>query len=88
MLRGLIVADVLQNALAAARVESRRRLVQNQHIRLHCDHARDGRAALLPAGQVERRFLQLGVRNADELRRPFDACADLFLGQAHVFRAE
>ena len=59
VLRGLIGADILQNALAAGGVKPGGRLVEDEHVRLHGDDARDGCAALLAAGKIERRFLQL-----------------------------
>ena len=45
-----------------ARVKPRRRLVEDQHLRLHGDHARDGHAALLSAGELKGRLVQHGPR--------------------------
>ena len=88
LLRGLIIADIFENALAACGVKSRRRLVENEHVRLHGDHARDGCAALLSAGQIERGFGKLRLGNADKASRTADTRVDLVFGKAHVFRAE
>ena len=48
-----VVADILQDRLTAGCVQAGRRLVEDQDLRLHGDHARDGNAALLTAGEVE-----------------------------------
>jgi len=88
VLGGLVVADVLQNALAPRRVEARRGLVEDQHLGLHGDDASNGDAALLPAGQVERRFLEVLLPDADKSGRAVHALVDLALGQAHVFGPE
>ena len=88
VLRRLIVADVLQNALAPRRVQPRRRLVKDEHVRLHGDHARDGDAPLLPAGQVKRRALQLRLRNAHKTRRAQHALVNFILAETHIFRSE
>ena len=87
-LRCLIGADVLQNTLAPCGVESCCRLIQNQNIRLHRNHARNRSSAFLPAGQIKRRFFQLLIRNADKARRTKHARADLLLGKPHVFGSE
>ena len=87
-LRCLISADVLQNTLAPCGVESCRRLIQNQNIRLHRNHARNRGSALLPAGEVKGRFLKLFVCNADKARRTQHARADFLLGKPHVFGSE
>ena len=80
LLRGLIIADIFENALAACGVKSRRRLVENEHVRLHGDHARDGRAALLSAGKIKWGFGKLRLGNADKARRTADTRVDLVFG--------
>ena len=88
VLRTLIIADVLQNALASCRVKSRCWLIQNQNIRLHGNHARNSRAALLPAGKIKRRFFQLLLCNADKASRAQHAIADFILGESHILWAK
>ena len=80
MLRGLIIADIFQNALAARGIKSRRRLIENEHVRLHGNHARDGRAALLAAGKIKWGFGKFRLGNADKARCAADARVDLVFG--------
>ena len=63
-------------------------LVQNQHFRLHGNNARNGYPALLAAGQVKGRDLQLGLRQAHKARSLPDTAVDLLSRQAHVLGAE
>ena len=53
----VVIADKLEDLIAACRIEAGGRLVENEHIRTHGDHARDGNAALLTAGERERRLV-------------------------------
>ena len=76
--------DVAQDLLPAHRVQPGRWLVQNEHFRLHGDNAGDGNSALLPAGQVEGRNLQLLFRQAHKARSLPDPTIDFFLGKAHI----
>ena len=55
---------------------------------MHGDHARDGDAALLPAGELERRALKERLVDAHKARRLTHARIDLLGGEAGVFRAE
>jgi hypothetical protein len=51
--------NIAQNILAAGGVQARGRLVEHQHVRLHGDDACDGHAALLAAGELERRACEV-----------------------------
>ncbi len=46
--------DPVKNFVPSPRVQARRRLVQDQHLRLHRQHTRNRHAPLLPAGQLKR----------------------------------
>ena len=85
---GLIIQNVAQNALSPLRVKARRGLVKYKHVRAHGDHACDGHAALLSAGQLERRALKNVLRYAGEAGGLTHTSRDLFLGEAHIFGAE
>ena len=84
----VIGADMGEQLLASARVKSRARLVEHQHLRLHGDHARDGDAALLPAGEREGRLLQQALVQSREAGGVMHAAVQLRAGQAHVGGAE
>ena len=51
--RPMIVLNAGQNIIAATGIQTRRGLVQHQHLGFHGDNAGDGHAALLSAGQLE-----------------------------------
>ena len=53
----VVIADKLEDLIAACRIKAGGRLVENEHIRTHGDHARDGNAAFLTAGERERRLV-------------------------------
>ena len=53
-----VFLDLIENSVASAGVKSRRRFVQNQHLRLHGNHARNRRAPLFAARQIEGRFVE------------------------------
>ena len=72
---------------AAARVEAGRRLVEDEQLGLHGEHARDGGEALLAAGELEGREVLL-CGEAHEVERVVDPARDLVGGKAHVARAE
>ena len=80
--------DVFKHAAAACRVEPGGGLVENEHLGTHGDHARNGDAALLPAGELERRALKERLVDAHKARRLTHARIDLLGGEAGVFRAE
>ena len=50
--------DVFEHAAAACGIEACGGLVKNEHLGTHGDNAGDGDAALLPAGELERRALK------------------------------
>ena len=78
-----VFLDAAENLVPASRVKSRRRFVQNQHLRLHGNHARNRRPTLFAARQIEgrlfqKRFLQPrkfggGADDAIQLVLAFDA---------------
>ena len=86
-LRAGQAVDEPDELAAAARVKVQRRLVQQQHLRPHRQHAGQGHAPLLAAGQVERRplFQSRQRHRRQRLRRP---AAHLVGRQAEVQRAE
>ena len=84
----MIGADLREHGLAAARVKPRRRLVEDEYLRLHRNHARDGHAALLSAGELKGRLGEHVLAQADQLRRLAHAAVDLVFRKAHVARAE
>ena len=62
------------------RVERRRRLVHQDHVRLDREAARDAEALLLAAGEAERRLLQPVLDLVPERRpaqRPLDALVEV-----------
>ena len=66
----VIGADLREHGLAAARVKPRRRLVEDEHLRLHRNHARDGHAALLSAGELKGRLGEHVLAQADQAPPP------------------
>ena len=80
--------DVFEHAAAAGRIEPGGGLVENEHLGTHGDHARDGDAALLPAGELERRALKQRLVHAGKACRFTHALIDLLGREAGVFRAE
>ena len=72
---------------AAARVEAGRRLVEDEQLGLHGEHARDGGEALLAAGELEGREVLL-CGKTHQVERVVDPARDLVGGKAHVARAE
>ena len=69
------------------RVEHGGGLVEHHAARHHGDHARDGHALLLPAGQAVRRLRAVFV-HADGLERLVHALADLRRRHTHVLQRE
>ena len=84
----LVVPDIGQDTLPAHRIQTGSGLVENQHVRLHGDHAGNGHPALLTAGQLKGRFLQVFLGNAHESGSPAYPLVDLLFGQSHVLGAE
>ena len=83
----VVVADLAQDGIAAFGVKACCGFVQHQDLGLHGHTARNGNAALLPAGKFKRAFLQQRFIQANKLCRALDAAGDLFFIQAHVARA-
>ena len=80
--------DVFEHAAAARGVKAGRGLVEDEHPGAHGDHAGDGNAALLPAGELERRALEERLVHTGKARGLAHARIDLFRGELGVFRAE
>ena len=81
--------DEVEKILASSRIESRRRFVHHDDVRLHRQHARDGDAALLASRKLEGARLRnpRGIEShAGE--RPRDALGDLLVVDAEVARSE
>ena len=77
-----------QKFLAPGGVEAGHRLVQHQRARLHRQHAGDGHAPLLPAGELEGRFFQNVLAEAHLRKRLAHARFDRFFVKAEVARAK
>ena len=84
----MVLADIVQDLAAARGVETRGGLVEDQHAGAQRDHAGDGDATLLPAGELEGRALEELLVHLGELRRLAHARVDLLLGELHVPRSE
>ena len=80
--------DIEHYAAARNGVEPRRGFVEDQRLRLHREHARERRAALLPARKLEGRRLKFRLGQPRELRRLRDAAFYLLVVTTHVARAE
>ena len=77
-------ADDRHDLAPPLRVEHGGRLVEHHAARHHGDHARDGHALLLAAGQAVRRLPPVFI-HADRLERVVHALSDLRGRHAHVF---
>ena len=64
-----VITDIVHYLTAACGVKPGGRLVEYQHARSHRDNARDGDAALLPAGQLQRRAVEQLLVHADSRTR-------------------
>ena len=84
----LVLLNLTENAVAALGVQSRGRLVEDQHLRLHGQHAGDSYPALLSTRKLKGGFLQQILGDADKGGRFAHAAVDLLLAQAHVARAK
>ena len=80
--------DVFEHAAAARGVKAGRGLIEDEHLGAHGDHAGDGDAALLPAGELERRALEERLVHAGKARGLAHALIDLLRGEPGIFRAE
>ena len=79
--------DGVNDLAPALRVEHRRRLVEHDALRAHGDHARDGDALLLPAGEQVRRVRAVFI-HPHLPQRLIDAAANFIRRDAEVFRRE
>ena len=78
-----------QELLAGERVQAGHRLVEHEHLRLHGEHAGEGHAALLAAGQVEGAALGKLVEGQPHQGQALPHAAVDFLGaKPHVARPE
>ena len=84
---GLPLLEHVEQPDLAARVERVGRLVEQQDLRVHREHARDGDALLLAAGQRVGRAVEQR-RDAQLLGDGRDALAHVVLGEAELQRAE
>ena len=83
-----IVANILKNGRSAFRIQSGSRFIQNQHIGFHCNHTGDGHTALLPAGEVKRRFFEQFPLEADKARGTVDAAFQFRSGDSLILWTE
>ena len=74
---------LLQYDAAAYGVESRSRLVEYEHLGLHRYYSGYRRAALLSAGELKRRSIELLFVDSDRLRGRAHTAVDLGLVQPH-----
>ena len=80
--------NLVQNLVPPLRVKPRRRFVQNQHLRLHRQNARNRHAAFLPAGKVKRRLVIKLLRHPDAAQRLKRPQARFVFGKPLVDRAK
>ena len=83
----LQVAQLAAHLDAHLGVEIGQRLVEQQHLRLDRDGARERDALLLAAGELRRTAIG-EMRQADQLERRVDAPVDLGARQAALLEAE
>ena len=79
----------IQHIVMCLRIESCRRFIQNQNLRSHRDHTRDGYAAFLSAGKFKwRAFPNLLIIQSNQFNSLPHAFLDLRIGQSQVFGTE
>ena len=83
----LDLVDELDGLLAGRRVEVGQRLVEEQHVHVVDEDARERHALLLPAGELARRVMEM-IPHADERGGLFDPLMQLRLAHAVVLRRE
>ena len=84
----LKITDLIQNFIPASWVKSCRRLVQNQHFRIHSQYAGNGHTTLLTAGQFKRRTFIIFFSHANHTEgflRPF---LSLFFTAPQILRTK
>ena len=84
----VVLRDLREDHVAPLRVEAGGGLIEDQHLGVHRDHARDRRAALLAARKLKRRFFEQGRLQVCKPRRLLRALHRLLVGKPHVLRAE
>ena len=84
----MVFGDVCKDLAAPGGVETRHRLIEHEHLRLHGHHARNRDAALLSAGKIERGRLEERFIDSGKLCAEADVLVHLLLVQSHVFRTE
>ena len=84
----LIAHYVGKDLAAALRVKPGCRLIQHQYAWAHGNHARNGDAALLPAGKLQRGSFKKLLVHTGEIRRLAHTRVYLILAELHVPRAE
>jgi len=84
----VISGNLLQQVVASHRVKSGGRFVQNQHLRIHRDHAGNGSPPFFAAGKIKRRFFQQRLGQPGKVGGLLHPAADFFFGKSHVFWTE
>ena len=80
--------DLVQDLIPASGIQTRCRLIQDQHLRFHGKHACDGHTALLSAGQLKRRAFVIFLSHAHH-PQSFSGLSLCFLpGASEILRAE
>ena len=80
--------DLSQNLVPALRIQAGSGLVQDQHIRFHCQDSRDSHSPLLSAGQIKGRLAVVFLSDPHKLQRASGPSFHLFRGKPQIFRAE
>ena len=84
----MIVPDVGHQVLPAGRVQARRGLIQDQHLRLHGQHTCQGHPPFLPAGEFKGGFVHLVVPDSHQTGGLPDTVVQLVPGFSLVGRSE
>ena len=80
--------DIGKNLRSANGIQTSSRLVKNQNLRFHGNHTGNRHTALLTAGQIKRRYLELLFRQANEAGSFPDTAVNLIALKTHVFGAK
>ena len=82
------LTDLIENLVASLRIQSRRRLIENQHLRPHRQHSGDRNAALLASRELKGRLSVIALIQSHHAQRLPGPRFYLILWQAHIFRPE
>ena len=83
-----VIFNIFKQTLTCLGIKSRGRLVQHQHTGAHRNHTRNGNAALLSAGQLQRRLIEQILANANKPCRFADTLVHLLSLQLLIFGTE